>query len=62
MTAKHRGTVDLKRRNHKITILMTEEEASSLGLVAEREGVSRSDVVRRSLRDYPGWPGIVRES
>ena len=37
---------------HTITISITEEISEELDKVARREGVSRNDLIRESLRDF----------
>jgi hypothetical protein len=37
---------------HKTSVYLTEDEVARLALLAEREGVSQADVIRRAIRQY----------
>ena len=41
-----------KPRNQRITVLVNSDERKQLDEAARRQGISRADVLRQSIRDY----------
>ena len=50
-----------KPRNQRITVLVNVDERKQLDAVAAEKGISRADVLRESIRNYP-TPGVRRDA
>jgi hypothetical protein len=50
-----------KPRNQRITVLINSDERKQLDAAAVDKGISRADVLRESIRNYP-VPGTRRDA
>ena len=48
-------------RDNRVTVLLTDDERERLDAIASERGISRSDVLRSTLRDYQA-PTIRRDA
>lgn len=47
-----------RRRRHKLTVMLSDEEHKALKMQAETDGLSVADVVRQAVRAVPAFEAV----